>query len=251
MKKGQIDFRINLYNYEELDSTNNYIHDIPIPEDIDIIAVRTEYQTAGKGQGTNKWESESGKNLLFSIKFKPYSIKACDQFLLLQAVSMGIRNLISDILLDGCSIKWPNDIYYKDKKISGTLSECTLKNGMVDEFIAGIGINVNQLEFTSDAPNPISIANVLGDELDRMEFFNKTLKYICDEIAILNHGDYHRMREYYNAFLYRHHGIYTYEDKDGRFEATFENILPNGHLVLKRTDGTLSEYEFKEVKYII
>lgn len=122
---------------------------------------------------------------------------------------------------------------------------------MVYEFIAGIGINVNQTIFTSDAPNPISMANILGKELDRDKLLKEIIENIVRLISVLNNGDYETIRfEYFNK-LYRIEDVYTYEDKDGRFEAEFENVLPNGHLVLRRTDGTLSEYEFKEVRYII
>lgn len=252
MKKDQTRFNIKVDTLEETDSTNNYIRNTPIPDDMDGLVVATEYQTAGKGQGTNHWESERGKNLLFSFKCRPYGIKASEQFLLMQAVSVGLWYALVKNSID-CCIKWPNDIYtyYGDKKISGTLSECTIRNGMVYEFIAGIGINVNQTIFTSDAPNPISMANILGKELDRDKLLKEIIENIVRLISILNNGDYETIRlEYFNK-LYRIEDIYTYEDKDGRFEAEFENVLPNGHLVLRRTDGTLSEYEFKEVRYII
>lgn len=249
-KEIETDYKIEFRTAPTVDSTINYLRNIPLPDGTDMLVAVTDFQTAGRGQGTNKWESEKGKNILFSFKTRPDGIKATDQFLLQQAVSLGIRNGVGN-MLDGCTVKWPNDIYVGDKKLSGTLSECKIRNGMVCEFMAGIGINVNQIEFVSDAPNPVSMANILGKELDKNKVLSEILENICRNIIILNNNEYNYIREAYQDHLYRRKGIHTYEDKDGKFDATFEDILPNGHLVLRRTDGSLSEYEFKEVKYII
>lgn len=253
MEKGQIRFQSITHRLETTDSTNNYLRDIDLPADVDFVCVTTEYQTAGRGQGSNHWESEEGKNLLFSLKCKPYGIKASEQFILLQTVSLAICNVLRIHLKDSglCTIKWPNDIYYGDKKLSGTLSECTLKGGMVNEYIAGTGINVNQQSFKSDAPNPVSMANILHHELDRKAILNDIINEVSNWFSILTNGDYTCIKDEYEKHLYRRDGIHRYTDKDGEFEAAYETILSNGHLVLRRTDATLSEYEFKEVKFVI
>ena len=86
---------------------------------------------------------------------------------------------LKDIAMIYNDNEWPNDIYFGDKKLSGTLSECTLHNTWINEFIAGVGINVNQLVFHSDAPNPVSMANISGHTFDR----NALLDDIAKEIS--------------------------------------------------------------------
>lgn len=253
MKISQTDFKYEVKALDVTDSTNNWLHGKPMPTDIDFLFVTTEFQTAGKGQGNNHWESERGKNLLFSVKCLPWRVKASQQYLLLQTVAVAVCQVLRRQLCDSdkCRIKWPNDIYYDDKKLSGTLSECTLRNAYVNEFIAGVGININQLSFLSDAPNPVSMAQIAGHDFDRNLLLDEIAKEIAHWFGYITNEDYDPILSEYEQLLYRRKGTHLYCDKDGEFEASYENILPNGHLVLRRTDGTLSEYEFKEVKFLI
>jgi len=111
----------NIIRKDEVSSTNEYIkHCIgsnQIFESGDIVF--TNYQTQGKGRGSNTWESETAKNLTFSIYLKPEFLRAEDQFLLNKVVSVGILNFVRSIIMDQhISIKWPNDIYINDRKIN-------------------------------------------------------------------------------------------------------------------------------------
>ena len=135
--------------------------------------------------------------------------------------------------------------------MSGTLSECTIKGGMVNEFIGGVGINVNQMTFISDAPNPVSMAQINGRESDRDALLDDIAEEIAHWFGYITNKDYAPILREYERLLYRRTGEHKYRDKDGDFEAEYDSILPNGHLLLRRTDGTLSEYEFKEVKFLI
>lgn len=254
MEKDQDHFSYFIDSVEVTDSTNNHIRHVPLPPGVDFLILTTNYQTAGKGQGTNKWESEKGKNLLFSIKCMPWQVKASEQFILMQAVSLAICKAIRNILNNkkDIKIKWPNDIYYKDKKLCGTLSECTLRFGHVHEFIAGVGLNVNQLLFASDAPNPVSMAAIKHRQFDR----EKVLEAIINELSrwfqfLCIDWGHMMVDDQYNDCLYRKEGFHEYIDANGVFRAKFHIIRSNGHIVLERTDGTLSEYEFKEVKFVI
>lgn len=251
MKISQNDFKYEVRRLETTDSTNNYLRHIALTPDIDFLFVTAEYQTAGKGQGNNHWESENAKNLLFSMKCMPCNVGASEQYILLQTVAVAVCKVLSWYLNKQCVIKWPNDIYYGDKKLSGTLSECTLRSGCVNEFIAGVGINVNQTVFQSDAPNPVSMANIAGSTFDRNALLDDIAKEISHWFEYINNEDFDTVRTEYERLLYRRTGIHKYRDKDGIFDATYEDILRNGHLLLRRTDGNLSEYEFKEVKFLI
>ena len=120
--------------------------------------VSTYNQTAGRGQRGNSWESEPHKNLTFSVLLKPQHIIAREQFYISEIVSVAIVNTLRKYIIDQpIAIKWPNDIYVNDDKICGILIENTLSGYSISQSIAGIGININQQTFLSNAPNPISL----------------------------------------------------------------------------------------------
>ena len=120
------------------------------------MVVWAEYQTAGRGCGTNQWESERGKNLTFSILIHPKDLPATQQFHISMAISLAICEALEQYIGD-VSIKWPNDIYWRNGKIGGILIENTLKGSIIMESIIGVGLNVNQRIFKSNAPNPVSM----------------------------------------------------------------------------------------------
>lgn len=236
---------------EETDSTIRHMRE-EMPEEGNFMTiVRAGYQTAGRGQGTNTWESERGKNLLCSIRISPLGLPANRQYAILQAAALAVRDTLAGYT-DGITIKWPNDIYWRDCKISGTLTECAIGNGMVKSCIIGIGVNINQEVFTSDAPNPISLCDITGKR--------ESIKEICMEIAWrlgfylvhhINEGILHNLHDIYLRSLYRCEGIHPYRDAKGSFAASIEAVDPDGHLVLRDTDGRLRRYAFKEVEFII
>lgn len=153
---------------KEVDSTNAFLKNLgTYDEDALTIAV-ADYQTAGRGQGVHTWESEPGKNLLFSMMMCPKWVPLRQQFLLSEAGALAVKDAL-DSYTDGITLKWPNDVYWYDKKISGTLIETAIDSKGIKRCIFGIGINVNQTEFHSDAPNPVSLAQILGHEVDREE----------------------------------------------------------------------------------
>ena len=171
---------------DEVDSTNRWL----LEHGGDDIVVTAEYQTAGKGQGSHTWESERGANLLFSILIHPVGIKPARQFLLSEVWALSLRDSLGEYV-DGIVIKWPNDIYWFDKKISGTLIETHLSGGMVREVVIGTGVNVNQTVFLSDAPNPVSLRQACGTdrEIDRYDLLNKILSRFVENYQQLLSGD--------------------------------------------------------------
>ena len=154
---------------EETDSTNRYISQLcnELQESVaELTTVTAEFQTAGKGQRGNTWEAERGKNLLFSFVLYPTFLEARRQFILSQIVSLSIKEEL-DRWSDEITIKWPNDIYWRDKKICGILIENDLSGHFIGRSISGIGININQNEFHSDAPNPVSQKQNTGQQHER------------------------------------------------------------------------------------
>lgn len=217
--------------------------------------VVAENQTSGRGMGSNTWESEPGKNLLFSILVHPSWLEASMQYILSMAEALALYDVLSKYT-DDISIKWPNDIYWKDKKISGTRIDGNIKGRYMSDMVIGTGININQKVFHSDAPNPVSLFQITGREYD----CNEILTLIIERFEHYRHiaqqewengKCYDTIHSMYQERLYRNKGIHKYEDKNGMFEAELIEVKANGIMALRCTDGSERSYEFKEVKFII
>lgn len=231
---------------EEVDSTNDCIKSLPHRYAV----VTAEYQTRGRGQGTNTWESERGRNLTFSVRMPSPSIAAGRQFVISMAGALALKSTL-DAYAEGFTLKWPNDIYFHDSKISGTLIETSIVNRTIEHFVYGIGINVNQREFRSDAPNPVSLCQITGREMDREEVLQHFLTHLDRIFSSWGKGSEDRIISLYNDSLYRRNGVYGYEDSGGRFRAEIVRVEPDGYLVLCDTDSRIRKYELKEVKFLI
>lgn len=234
----------------ETESTNSYLRRYNGEEGRALTVVWADFQTAGRGQGGNSWESERGKNLTFSVKMRPVDVPAARQYVMLEAGALSVREALCEYV-DGVTIKWPNDVYWRDRKISGTLSECSVQGSYVKDCILGIGINVNQRTFVSDAPNPVSLFQILGCETDREALLKAVVERLSAYAGLVNSGCFDRIHSEYKSNLYRGAGAFRYADGGGEFTATIADIADNGHIVLRRDDGRLSTYAFKEVKFII
>lgn len=197
------------------------------------------YQTAGRGQTGNSWESEEGKNLLCSILLPP------NKNLHFLNIAVGVALL--RVIGDDFTIKWPNDIYYGDKKVAGILVENAIIGNEIRYSIAGIGLNVNQTAFVSNAPNPISLKQIRGQEYDIECLMNQLLEAVH---SVLNESE-QEVWSYYKSHLYRREGFWPYEDKKGKFEAAIQDVLPTGEIILRDTNGQIRQYEFKQIKYIL
>lgn len=235
---------------DETDSTNHFLHDYDDDKDYRIIVALANYQTSGRGQGSNSWESEKYKNLTFSFLIHPTYVTPNVQFVISMAISMAIKDCLDDYF-DDVSIKWPNDIYYKDRKICGILIENSLCGNYIKNCILGIGININQQKFVSDAPNPISMWNILGKDTDTREVLNKVIENFSKYMDMMEQGDFDGIRNSYLMSLYRKDGYFPYSDVNGVFTARLETVENDGHLNLMDIDNKSRRYAFKEVKFMI
>lgn len=236
---------------ENLPSTNDYgaeLLRIENPPEGTIIS--TNYQSKGRGQAENRWESEEGKNLLISILLSPGKIDPSDQFLISITISLGICDFIMQYI-SACTIKWPNDIYVNNDKIAGILIENTIMGGQIEKTVAGIGININQQKFISDAPNPVSLSQLTGEIYD----LNDCLRVLCSSIdkryKQLISEDFTLLRNDYNSRLYRLNNWHNFRDQKEIFNGRILSVTDNGRLQVEKKDGKIAEYEFKGVEYII
>lgn len=256
----------------QADSTNRLLKDMIASADTpaealcDGFYIVTDYQTAGRGQVGNHWESKDGENLLVSILIRPQGLEVSKQFRLSMIASLSVVEALNNTLLPytgvagatstslPLAIKWPNDIYYKEKKLGGILIENRLKGKEVSDCIFGLGLNINQTVFESDAPNPISIKQITGKEADRQAVLESILTRLNERKAWLSDVHYEELKAAYVNRLYRREGVFEYEDEGGRFKAQFKDIDEMGRLVLERQKGgkaVRKEYLFKQIKYVI
>ena len=239
---------------KETPSTNSYLAQLcKEGRAKEFHTVITDNQTAGRGQRGYSWESSPGKNLTFSTVLFPTALEAKKQFYLSMIVAFAVVDALS-YYTDGFSIKWPNDIYWKNKKIAGILIENELEGKYITQSIIGIGLNVNQEEFLSSAPNPISLFQIIGIPIDREEIFYKILHGIMGSYIFLEKQSNlaaSSIRTLYLQNLYRKDGFYPYRNVNETFMAEIQDIEPDGHLILKDEKGNSHRYAFKEVEFIL
>ena len=247
------EFPVPLIILPETDSTNNYLTQLCNEQQSavrEFTTVIAERQTAGKGQRGNSWESEDCRNITFSFVLYPTFIEARRQFILSQIVSLSIKEEL-DEWTKGISIKWPNDIYWKDKKICGMLIENDLMGRNISQSISGIGINVNQEVFHSTAPNPVSLRQITGKQYDIFEILKNIMLRIQSGYELLRNGDTEPIAHRYEKALFRKEGMHRYKDADGEFFARIICVEPEGKLILEDDAQKKRGYMFKEVEYLL
>ncbi len=210
------------------------------------LCVLADYQTAGRGCGTNRWESERGKNLLFSMLIHPLHVTAVRQFQISMAISLAICEALEQYIGD-LSIKWPNDIYWRNGKIGGILIENTLHGNVIKDSVIGVGLNVNQREFRSDAPNPVSLWQICEHEFNREQLLQDILQAFD---SMMVPSVLPMLGETYRSKLYRRQGFHPYADSHGAFMAEIVTVEDDGHLVLCDDNGKERKYAFKEVQFV-
>ncbi|HJB85153.1 MAG TPA: biotin--[acetyl-CoA-carboxylase] ligase [Candidatus Alistipes merdigallinarum] len=237
------------YYFDELTSTNDEARD-PRYEAGDVILA--ERQSRGRGQKGNRWSSESGVNLTFSVILCPGFLPAERQFRLLQSVALAVADTL-DAFDVPARIKWPNDIYAGDRKAVGMLIENDLSNGCIARSIAGIGINVNQTEFDPSLPNPTSLARERGQSFDRGAVFETFYRKMSSRFAMLECGEEQQLAQDYLERMYGldERRIYIDGRSGKRFEGVIRHVLPSGELEVEHADGSLHRYLFKEIEYVI
>lgn len=235
----------------EVESTNNYASHLILSNAAEEgTVVLTQFQKNGRGQLGNGWESEAGKNMLATVILYPRFLNAGKQFLLSKIVSLSLVEFLKNKSGD-VSIKWPNDIYVGNKKIAGILIENSIKGSTLFSSLLGIGLNLNQQKFLSDAPNPISLNQITGEEYNIETVVFEILESIFKWYKKLEAGSFFDIDSAYFAQLFRG-GEWEEYSKDGNiFEARIIGIGEFGQLQLENRDGTVDEFMFKEVEFVL
>ncbi len=234
---------------DTIDSTNDYakklIRESAVREGTVIMA---DFQTKGKGQKGGYWESEKGKNMTFSIVLYPSFLEVQKEFYLSMSVSIGIAEFLSQLSLNS-KIKWPNDIYINNRKAGGILIENAVKNNIIASSIIGIGININQTEFKSDATNPTSVSLELEKTVAVKDSLSILMKYLDKWINLLYDEHYTKIRARYRKYLFLRNKKAFFTDKKEKFSGRIIDVEESGLLLVKTDKKEVRKYNFKEVRF--
>jgi len=242
----------NLITLKEVDSTNTFLKNTlsnskPLPEGTVIMA---ESQFAGRGQQQNRWHSDPGKNLTFSLLLNPGFLAIADQFDLTRAISLGVYDVLKPSLGNKLKIKWPNDIYYADKKLGGMLIENLLQGSRIKHSVIGIGLNINQGDFPQELPHATSLKQILQQDYD----LRLLLSEICNNIEgwylQLKAGKFSLVRESYLSRLYWLNEQHSYRANGDIFDGIIKNVKNNGMLVVHNNFETELEFTFKQIEFL-
>lgn len=242
----------NLVTLKEVDSTNTFLKNLasnskPLPEGTVIMA---ENQYAGRGQQQNRWFTEPGKNLSFSILLKPTFLLLNDQFALTQAISLGVAKALSHVTGPGIKIKWPNDIYYNNCKLGGILIENMVQGAQINNAVVGIGLNINQEQFPDYLPNAISLRQILHRDYDLKALLSEICGHVEACYLQLKAGKASELNQDYLSSLFGLNEMRNFRSNGTLFTGKITGVTPLGLLKIN-TGAQEKEYNLKEVEFLI
>lgn len=247
-------FITEILHFKELDSTNNYAHTFlkeKKNQNQEGILIYTDFQCKGRGQAENFWESEAEKNLLLSIICFPDFLFAEEQFILSKFFSVAIVEFLQKNQIFA-KIKWPNDIYIGNKKVGGILIENTIVGNKIKNSILGLGLNINQSEFSKDIPNPTSLLLETQKQFSVSNVLNDLIEIFSEFYLLMQNSEYQYFEKKYLELLYCKDEIRKYKHKNQTFEAKIFSISEYGQLILEEIKSKEKLlFNFKEVELII
>lgn len=234
-------------HFESLDSTNNFLKEFVGKQDVqEGLVVVADHQTSGRGQIGNRWSSEPGQNLLMSVFFKPQQLLAAHSFDFNMSVCLAVADALN-YFHAGFQVKWPNDILFDGKKVSGILIENTLSGKHIQNSVVGIGINVNQQKFSESASKATSLRQVIARDVDLRFVENQVLSMLEKRYLQLKRDRRSLLHDYF-AFLYGY-GQTVRARVDGQLvNAYIKDVLPDGKLKAE-IDGQPRLFQFKEISF--
>lgn len=213
--------------------------------------ISTSFQTAGKGQIGRSWYASADKNVMCSIVLYPKFLHVREQFLFNMSIACAVRSTVARFIdPSSVCVKWPNDIYIKDKKIAGILIQNSLSGVHISHTITGVGLNVNETVFPSQLPNPTSLKLVQGVDFDP----NNVLARLCESVEryymMLKNGNGRVIHTEYNTFLYRKGELSSFQIGGGQvIDGIIDHVNAKGELVL-RSDGKEQAFSTGNIRYI-
>jgi BirA family transcriptional regulator, biotin operon repressor / biotin---[acetyl-CoA-carboxylase] ligase len=240
----------NLVSMPECHSTNDVLQQLIEEKGLtEGMVVITEYQTAGRGQRGNTWKVEAGKNLTLSVALKPVFLMAREHFILTMLASLAVCDCIRELIPGAdVKIKWPNDIMLDGKKVCGILIENQVVGQQIGTSIAGIGLNVNQLNFSVAIATSLALAS--GVQFDLQNVFDLLLQKLEARYLQTRSGDFHVLKENYEANLFRREVVHDFIVDGQTIQGTILGAQLDG-LLLVHVSGVLRKFAFKEITYVL
>jgi BirA family biotin operon repressor/biotin-[acetyl-CoA-carboxylase] ligase len=236
---------------EKTESTNLYAQErLSVQDIIEGTVFVAGEQTAGKGQEGNSWESAPGMNLIVSFVVYPTFLIAGRQFSFNKAISLGIKDFIEVLVPSKVTIKWPNDIYAGNGKIAGILIQNNIQGSRIMSTILGIGLNVNQEAFISDAPNPVSLKGITGVDYKLENILKGLCDYLDKRYEQLRAGRFREIDRQYIDSLYRFNEWAFYHFNGDIIKARITGISDFGLLQLQLENQETLSCGVKEIIFL-
>lgn len=239
-----------LIHLQQIDSTNRFAKDLianNTPTHGTVILA--DYQTNGRGQASNVWVSQSGKNLLASIILKPKKLAIQDQFLVNMMLSVTIAQVLEQECSQKVNIKWPNDIYIDNQKIGGLLIESISSGSAIKWMVSGIGVNINQVIFPKEISPVCSLQMVTGREHDVKSILVKICKQLEKWIDTFNQNNFDEIQNTYFNRLFRYKEVATYKIGGQKVLAEIVGVTNTGQLLVSITNEVHSFFP-KEIEFV-
>jgi BirA family transcriptional regulator, biotin operon repressor / biotin---[acetyl-CoA-carboxylase] ligase len=245
-------FSTSVKHFEKVDSTNHeaakWITDNMPPQGSAVLA---DFQTTGKGLGSNTWESAKKENLLTSIILYPEFLPAGKQFMLNKIISLSVKECVRYYVgSENVKIKWPNDIYIKNRKISGILSQNSLSGNQIIYTIAGVGLNVNQTVFPDHLPNPVSLKMITGKQYRVKNVLSQLQQTLVRFYTLLANDKSTEIDNMYLQSLFNYNITAKYRSGGKEWYGKITGVSQYGHLIVER-DGQTCAFDLKEIAYFI
>ncbi len=227
-------------------------------------------QTAGRGQPGKTWYSEGHTSITMSIIAQPSFLQPREQFYLNACVSEAAYHFLGKYISTGLRIKWPNDLYWNDRKLGGILIENVIGSsdpipvspGMHPGFdpagaikkewkwaIIGIGININQDRFDPSLKNPVSLRQITGKTYEPPQLARQLCERINESFHALQNGTRDQWLQIYNHILYKKDELVKFRKGNRLFEARVLKVDSSGRLIVKH--GVEEAINFREVEWLI
>jgi len=241
----------NIIELESVDSTNNYAKELLAEgKPVEGTIVFAHEQHAGRGQMGNTWETEKQKNLTVSIILRPDFLDADKQFYLSMAISLAVKDFCESLIQDEIKIKWPNDIYWRNKKLGGILIENTINGNRISTSVVGIGINVNQDDFSDLLPNPVSLLQISNFKFKLSNLIEGLCVYVEKYYLQLRQLHFNFLDKAYTVALFRYQQTYEFKKGTQVLKGEINGVSKDGKLILHH-NGKESRFAFKEIEYVI
>ena len=234
----------------ELTSTNEYLWKLSEKQELeDFYTISAGFQKSGKGQDDNIWESAKDKNILLSIIVNPSFLLAENVFQISRWVSIAIINYLKEKGLRNIQIKWPNDIYIADRKIAGILIQNAMLGHHISKSMIGIGLNINQTVFVSNAPNPVSLKQLTQQDYSVNDEISSLIIYLQKNYRLLKSAPQQLIQDYHK-FLYQRDQWCNYQIGEETIKGMIKGVDQFGRLVLEKSNGSTLVLDIKEVRFL-